>query len=91
MYLDVVNIIFKITRLLGSCLFNSMSPYPSKSEHILKKCYTIFQIICYLVHNGKNKRLLHVNLRESVHDTCTSKTLIQMTKKIRFCISYGEL
>ena len=48
-----------------STFFDSMFPYQSKSENIMEKCDTIFQIIYYLVHNGKKKSPIHLSLSES--------------------------
>ena len=64
----------------------------NKSASITRKCDTIFQMVYYLVHNGQKKKPLYVSLCEFVHDTCRSKTLIQiMMNRLGLCISYDEL
>ena len=74
-----------------SAFFDSMFPYQSKSENIIRKCDTIFQIIYYLVHNGKKKTPFHLSLCESIHDTCRSKELITIMNILDLCMSYDEL
>ena len=51
----------------------------------------IFQIICYIIHNGKQKTPFHISLTEAIHDTCRSKTLIQIMNRLGLCISYDEM
>ena len=51
----------------------------------------IFQIIYYIIHNGKQKTPFHISLTEAIHDTCRSKTLIQIMNRLGLCISYDEM
>ena len=74
-----------------SYFFDSLFPNRTKSEHIMRKCDTIFQIVFNTVHNGESKTPLHVSLTESVHDTCKSKNLIQILNRMGLCMSYDEL
>ena len=73
-----------------SRFFDLMFPYQSKLENIIQKCDTIFEIIYYLVHNGKKKNLLHLTLCKSIHDTCRSKKLIAIMNRIRLFVGYDE-
>ena len=71
--------------------FDTMFPAWNKFASITRKCYTIFKIVCDLVHNGQKKTPLHLSLWECVHDTCESKKLIQIINRLRLCMSYDEL
>ena len=78
-------------RQTWKAFFDSMFLYRPKSKSIMPKYNTIFQIIHYLVHNGKKKTLLHLSLCESIHDTCRSKELITIMNGLGLCMSYDEL
>ena len=71
--------------------FNIMFPYRTKSLHIQRKCDTLFQIIHYILHNGRKHNPFHVSLAELIHDNSRSKILIQIMNKLGLCISYDEL
>ena len=71
--------------------FNVLLPQRSKSEGIKRKSDTIFQIIYYLIHDGQKKTPLHTSQSQCIHDISRSKTLIQVTNRLGFCISYDEL
>ena len=51
----------------------------------------IFPIIYYIIHNGKQKTTFHISLTGVIHDTCRSKTLIQIMNRLGLCISYDEM
>ena len=68
-----------------------MFPQRSRSENIIRKCDTIFQIVFNLVHNGRKNVPLHIGISQSIHDKCRSKQLIQIFNKLGLCISYDEL
>ena len=74
-----------------SAIFDSMLPYRSKSEKIMRKCDTIYQTIYFLVQNEKKKTPLHLSLCESIHDTCRSKELITIMNRLGLCMSYDKL
>ena len=71
--------------------FNNLFPQRSRSENIIRKCDTIFQIVFNLVHNGRKNVPLHIGISQSIHDKCRSKQLIQIFNKLGLCISYDEL
>ena len=52
--------------------------YCTQSVNIKRKSDMIFQIIYYITHNGKQKAPFHISLTEAIHDTCRSKTLVQI-------------
>ena len=56
--------------------FNAIYPYRQKSEHFKRKTDVFSQIFFTAIHNGQKKTPLHVNLCETIHDTCRSKKLI---------------
>ena len=78
-------------RQTWKAFFDSMFLYRPKSKSIMPKYNTIFQIIHYLVHNGKKKTLLHLSLCESIYDTCRSKELITIMNRLGLCMSYDEI
>ena len=71
--------------------FNIMFPYRTKSLHIQRKCDTLFQIIHYILHNGRKYNRIQVSLAELIHDNSRSKILIKIMNKLGICISYDEL
>ena len=71
--------------------FNNLFPQRSRSENIIRKCDTIFQIVFNLVHNGRKNVPLHIGIWQSIHDKCRSKQLIQIFNILGLCISYDEL
>ena len=71
--------------------FNILFPHQTKSVNIQRKCDTIFQIIHYVIHNGKKQIPFHVGLDELFHVDSRAKLVIEILKKIGMCISYVEL
>ena len=71
--------------------FDSLFSNRTKSEHIMRKCDTIFQIVFNIVHNGQNKTPLHVSLSEAIHGACKSKKPIKILNRMGLCMSYDEL
>ena len=59
--------------------------------NIQRKCDTIFQIIHYVIHNGKKHNPFHTGLAELFHDDSSAKFVIKILNKIGLCISYDEL
>ena len=59
-------------------IFNTLFLYCTQSVNIKRKSDMIFQIIYYIIHNGKQKTPFHISLTEAIHDTCRSKTLVQV-------------
>ena len=70
--------------------FNALFPH-TKSKSIQRRCNIIFQIVHYMVHNGKKKNPLHVSLAELFHDESRSKLIIDILNKLGLCISYEEV
>ena len=72
-------------------LFNSLFPQRNRSEYMIRKCDTIFQIVFNLVHSCRKKVPLHISISQGIHDKCRSKQLIQILNKLELCINYDEL
>ena len=51
----------------------------------------MFQMVFYLIHNGKKKTPLHVALSVLIHDSSRSKKVIQIMNRLGLCMSYDEL
>ena len=58
--------------------FDAMFPTRRSSVAIKRNCVVVFQIVYNLIHNGQRKTPLHTVISQSIHDTCKSKSLIQM-------------
>ena len=69
----------------------ALFPYRTKSKATQRKCDSIFQIVHYIVHNGKKHNPLHVSLAEVLHNDLRSKLLIGILNKLGLCISYDEV
>ena len=80
-----------ISSQCGKCFLTNLFPQRSRSENIIRKCDTIFQIVFNLVHNGRKNVPLHIGISQSIHDKCRSKQLMQIFNKLGLCISYDEL
>ena len=72
-------------------LFNSLFPQRNRSEYMIRKRDTIFQIVFNLVHSCRNKVPLHISISQGIHDKCRSKQLIQILSKLEICFNYDEL
>ena len=72
-------------------IFNTLFPYRTQSVHIKCKSDMIFPVIYYIIHNGKQKTTFHISLTGVIHDTCRSKTFIQIMNRLGLCISYDEM
>ena len=68
-----------------------MFPTRCSSVAVKRKCKVVFQIVYNLIHNGQRKTPLHTVISQSIHDTCESKSLIQMFHRLGLCISYDDL
>ena len=71
--------------------FNILFPHRTKSLDFQHKCDTIFQIIHYVIQNGKKHNPFHVGLAELFHADSIAKLVIEILNKIGWCISYDEL
>ena len=58
---------------------------------IQRKCDNIFQIIHYVINNGKKHNPFHVGLAELFHDDSKAKLVVEILNKIGLCVSYDEL
>ena len=70
---------------------NSLFPQRSRSENMIRKCDTIFQIVFNLVHSCRKTVLLQISISQAIHDKCRSKQLIRILNKLVLCIFYNEL
>ena len=67
--------------------FKILFPHRAKSVNIHRKCDTMFQIIHYIIHNGKKHNHFPVGLAELFHDDSRAKLVIEIINKIDLCIS----
>ena len=71
--------------------FDIMFPIRSYSGAIKRKCEVVFQIVYNLIDNDQRKTPVHTVISQSFHDTCKSKSVIQMFNRLGLCISYDVL
>ena len=71
--------------------FDIMFPIRSSSGVIKRKCEVVFQIVYNLIDNDQRKTPVHTVISQSFHDTCKSKSVIQMFNRLGLCISYDVL
>ena len=71
--------------------FNAFFPNRSSSEPIQRKCDVIFQVVFNMINQSRQKTPLHTVIAESIHDTCKSKSLIEIFNHLGLCISYDDL
>ena len=71
--------------------FHSLFSQRSRSENMIRKSETIFQIVFNLVHSCRKKVPLHISISQGIRDKCRWKRLIQILNKLGLCISYDGL
>ena len=71
--------------------FDIMFPTGCSSVAIERTYEVVFQIVYNLIHNDQRKGTLHTVNLQSIHDTCKSKSLIQMFNRLGLCIRYDDL
>ena len=71
--------------------FDKLFPTRQKSLAITRKCDMIFQVVYNMLHNGQIKTPLHTAIAECIHDTCKSKSLIQILNRLGLCTSYDDV
>ena len=71
---------------MGNVL-NSLFPQRSRSENMIRKYDTIFQIVFNLVYSCRK----HMSISQDIHDKCRSNQLVQILNKPGLCISHDEL
>ena len=52
---------------------------------------SVFQILYYIMFNGRKKTQSQTLLDQTVHDVCKSKTLISSLNHLRISVSYDEV
>lgn len=57
----------------------------------LRKLKSVFQVLYFVVHNGRRKTPLHLTCAEEIHTTCKSKTLITYLIDLGLSVSYDEI
>ena len=72
-------------------LFDNLFLRRNRYGNIIRKCDTIFQIVCKMVHNGRKKVPIYIGISQSIHEEYRSKQLIQVFNRLGLCISYDEL
>ena len=71
--------------------FDTLLPSHSSSEHVTRKCDTIFHIAYTLFHDGRRKTPMHVSIAQAIHEVSRSKTVIKILNRLGLCMSYDEL
>ena len=56
-----------------------------------KRVLTLYQIIFYILNNGRKRTPLHMMNSEAIYNACRSKTLIYSFNRFGLSISYDEL
>ena len=51
----------------------------------------LYQILVFIIHNGRRRTPLHILNAEAIHNTCRSRTLISSLNHFGLSISYDEL
>ena len=57
----------------------------------VRKIKSVFQILYFIVNNGKQRTPLHLICAEGIHSTCKSKTLITALNHLGMSVSYDEV
>ena len=57
----------------------------------LRKLKSVFQVLYFMVHNGRRRTPLHPMCAEGIHATCKSKTLITSPNHLGISLSYNEI
>ena len=57
----------------------------------LKKILSVYQIIFYILNNGRKRTPLHMMNSESIYNACRSKTVISSLNRFGLAISYDEI
>ena len=57
----------------------------------LKKILSVYQIVFYILNNGRKRTPLHMLNSESIYNACRSKTLISSLNRFGLTISYDEV
>jgi hypothetical protein len=55
------------------------------------KLKSLFQMMYYIIHNGRKKTPLHVMTAHHIYDKCKSRELITSLNRTGVCISYNEI
>ena len=58
---------------------------------LFKKILSLYQIIFYILHNGRKRTPLHMMNSEAIYNSCRSKTLLSSLNKFGLTISYDEI
>ena len=64
---------------------------PKVSDSKRRKVIALYQIIYFIIHNGRKKTPLHILNAEAIHQTCRSKTLITSFNHFGLSTSYDDL
>ncbi len=56
-----------------------------------RKLLSLYQIMYYIIHNGKKRTPLHIMNAESIHTACRSRTLITKMNRYGLAVSYNEI
>ena len=57
----------------------------------MRKVLAVYQIMFFILNNGRKRTQLHMMNTESIHSVCRSKTLISSLNKFGLVITYDEL
>ena len=76
---------------IWTMFFKNLFQQTRMSSSLKRKCDVIFQIIYYIIHNGRKKTPIHTSIAQSIHDESRSKKLISVFNNLGLCISYDEI
>jgi len=57
----------------------------------LRKLKSVFQVLYFMVHNGRRRTPLHLMCGEGIHAACKSKTLITSLNHLGISVNYDEI
>ena len=57
----------------------------------LRKLKSVFQVLYFMVHNGRHRTPLRLMCAEGIHSTCKSKTLITSLNHLGISVIYDEI
>ncbi len=66
-------------------------PMKKVSQGKKRKMLALFQIMYYIMHNGRKRTPLHMMNGQAIHETCKSSTLIKSFNHFGLSVSYDEI
>ena len=85
------NNLTQIDQKVGEKNFDTLFLYCTQSVNIKRKPDMIFQIIYYIIHNGKQKTPFHISLTEAIMTLVDQKLSYLIMNRLVLFISYDEM